>query len=486
MKPIISLPKTGALVVAVFVAVTTLLFVGNAEPADGFKPVPLPDPGIKGYSFPEPEDTILKWVNDNNQHAINLHAWGLWTALTSETDEIYAGQKLRVFETWLTPQDILAESEVRAARTSTPRPFEAFRQLSRHGAARETGGATVLGFVKYDPTAAQHIIDNKLLSKAALTKMLTTGETQIPDFPVTGVSLKPVFQPIAQKDLVDGRYYQMAAWPGPPGKTPPGPSVPFPSAVWGQCVWIDLMNEGRGDGSVDKKCDRGGASRTPQNTYNVSSLIHFVLTEQEVKLLNAQNLAQWRQAVQEAEKEKKAAPPKPNPLTAGDYAVLQAMHVTSREITRWTWQTFWWSPSPDTPHFPSSAAIANDRPPQLKGAPRNYAHAPAYSMLFPPQPNTGGTNTGNSVYAYNPWLEAGFSKSVLPDSIPGMYNGMKVPNNVGIQTNCMSCHAQANFNPNNIPNAPDYTGDRYIDLDSPQFKGTLKVDFLWSIPGNAK
>jgi hypothetical protein len=31
-----------------------------------------------------------------------------------------------------------------------------------------------------------------------------------------------------------------------------------------------------------------------------------------------------------------------------------------------------------------------------------------------------------------------------------------------------------------------YTGDQYIDLGGPQFQGLLKVDFLWSIPGNAR
>ena len=122
----------------------------------------------------------------------------------------------------------------------------------------------------------------------------------------------------------------------------------------------------------------------------------------------------------------------------------------------------------------------------MKGAARNYAHAPAYSMKNPPQPKTGGQNVGNSVYSYNPWLEAGFSKFVLPDSEPGTYNGNPVPNNVGIQTNCMGCHANANYTPAGIPTAPSYTGDRYIDLDDPKFKGTLQVDFLWSIPGNAR
>jgi hypothetical protein len=50
----------------------------------------------------------------------------------------------------------------------------------------------------------------------------------------------------------------------------------------------------------------------------------------------------------------------------------------------------------------------------------------------------------------------------------------------------MSCHGAANYNPKNLSTAPDYSGDRYISLTDPRFDGTLKVDFLWSIPGNAK
>lgn len=30
------------------------------------------------------------------------------------------------------------------------------------------------------------------------------------------------------------------------------------------------------------------------------------------------------------------------------------------------------------------------------------------------------------------------------------------------------------------------SGDRYVDLDDPSFKKTLRADFLWSIPGNEK
>jgi hypothetical protein len=124
------------------------------------------------------------------------------------------------------------------------------------------------------------------------------------------------------------------------------------------------------------------------------------------------------------------------------------------------------------------------------GAARNYAHCVAYHEVSPPQPNSGGSNSGESLYCYNPSLEARFDHSDLPDSRPGMtkWNGrlVKTPNDVGVQTNCMSCHEQANFNPNNLPAAPDYTGDRYVDLTGAAFKGVLKVEFLWSIADTAQ
>ncbi|MCZ6771011.1 MAG: hypothetical protein O7G83_03350 [Proteobacteria bacterium] len=435
-----------------------LITSAAASAQNGFKAVPLPNPGIPGYNFPETEDTIHQWVRANNQHEINLHAWGIWTALTTDSGETFDGQKLLVFETWHTPEDIIAGVKTDDSNRQSPRPVGALNQFTRHTGVAAEGEATVLGFVKYDPTATEHIIKNNLFSKAALNAMIKAGKTAIPNFPYRAIALKPVHQAIAQKDLENG-YYKLPVWPGPYGSPPfPGTAVPYAYGEWPHHVWVDVQGDGSKNASVVK----------------LSDFIHFKLTEAEAQLIN-----------KEGEKILGGISTK-NPLTKGDYAILLAMHVTSREITRWTWQTFWWTPTPDAPHFPSSAAIAKDRPSQLKGAAKNYAHAPAYSMKYPPQPINGGKNVGNSVYAYNPWLEAGFDFTVLPDSKLGTYDGRLVPNNVGTQSNCMSCHGSANYNPRNISEAPRYTGDRYVDQNDPRFKGTLKVDFLWSIPSNVQ
>lgn len=484
-----------------------VLFTTAGPVAAQITPVPLPDPGVPGFKLPEAEATILGWVTQMTSgtdpqgeafNKVHLHGWGMWAALTQETDQVFEGQKLRVFETWVTPEDLLAlppgpgpvtgPEKVRAL-LAAPRParaplqrlrqFDHARELralreggakareaakAKAGMAAETPGETVVGFVKYDPTAAAHIVAQGLLSKAALDTLLKAGASQVAAFPNTALALKPVFNDTSGS-LVDGRYYQLPVWPGPPA----APEA-FPPSAWNASVWVDIQGGGQGKGEVDKVGKADGSTRTDATTYPVSSFIYFRLTAEEAKLANAARAAgDKRAAAQE-----------------GDYQILVGMHVAGREITRWTWQTFWWAPNADSPPPPSTAAIAALRPAQLDEASRHYAMALAYSNLAPADPYVGGANTGESVYAYNPYLEAPFGPADLPDSIPGMSNGQVVQNNVGTQTNCMSCHGAANYAPDSVHTAPKYSGDRHVGLDDPRFHGTLQVDFLWSIPDKAK
>ena len=379
---------------------------------------------------------------------------------------------------WYTPQDLLTAQlggqTILQKVVREPLPLRQLRQFKNRdkaeGAQPALGNETVTGFVKLDPSAAQFIVDQKLFSKSALNAFLTMKDTDIPNFPNTAISLKPVFQTLDQSQLVGGRYFMLPAWPGPPAQP-----ISFPPNAWKQCVWVDVQDTdlGKGTGKVDTVCKSDGSSRSDDTTYGVGRFIHFRLSAAQARTVNA---------VREAVHGDRAA------ITiGGNYAILLGMHVTSREITRWTWQTFWWSPNPDDPPLPSSKPIAADRPKQLTGAARNYSMAVGYSMKNPPQPNTGGKNVGDSIYVYNPWLEAGFGPGSLPASRPGTFHGKPEPNNVGVQTNCMSCHGQASYS-STTPGLGSilYTGNQYIDLKGPQFKGNLRTDFLWSIPDNAR
>lgn len=452
----------------------------DAAPAAAFKAVPLPDPKIPGYKFPEDEATIIGWTQKNDQKSINLHGWGMWTALHMPSGQTYNGQPLSVFETWVTPDDILTAQATGTADVAqvprVPRPARRPHQFNRGpraGDVNPTGGeSTITGFVKYDPSGADHIVAKGLFKKTVLDGMLAQMKTDVPAFPITAVSLKPVFQTLERGALVGGRYYRLPAWPGPPT-----PVIAFPESLWKTWVWVDTQEagDGPGTGGVDKVGAADGSSRTPATTYGLGRFVYYRLTPAGAMAHNA-----LRSAVRNA----------PGGVAVtGDPSVLLAMHVTSREITRWTWQTFWWTPDPANPPPPSSAAIAADRPAALTGgagAAKHYAMAIGYDMLVPATPATGGGDNGVPVFVYNPWLEARFGPGVLSDSKAWTFGGKTYDNKFGVQTNCMSCHEQANYTNGPVPNPPNYTADRYIDLNGPQFKGTLKVDFLWSIPGNVQ
>ena len=213
-------------------------------------PEPLPDPQIPGFTFPESEATLTRWITAMTRgdattvaapafEKIHLHGWGLWAALTAETSQRYDGQRLRVFETWLTLDDLAAPAPssspivTATAQASTwrrgvlhkftepkIRDLDARDDRERALASSDasTGAAIdrVMGFVKFDPTAAAHITQQQLLRTDTFNALLDGGATQIPPFPATALAVKPLFQIIRVKDLVDGRYYVLKAWPGPP------------------------------------------------------------------------------------------------------------------------------------------------------------------------------------------------------------------------------------------------------------------------------
>src|SRR3954470_7927962 len=329
-----------------------------ATRAHSISPEPLPDPKIPGFAFPESEATLTRWITEMNRaespttaadafEAIHRHGWGLWTALTAETAQSIDGQRLRVFEPWLTPDEIDApatQAMVTAAvsdRPTAPRraPLRLLNLVPNRAEVRDTIDAIepetpapavsdrVLGFVKFDPTAAAHIAQQQLLHLDALNALLDGGAQQVPAFPATSLAVKPQFQIIRAKDLVAGRYYALKAWPGPPST----PRMWGPSQ-WPGAVWIDVLGGGSGRGAVDPFGLPDGSTRTDDTTYPINSLLYYRLSNADATELNAS---------------------KPGTdAAAGDFAILVAMHVSGREISRWTWQTFWWTPSPTDPGAP--------------------------------------------------------------------------------------------------------------------------------------
>ena len=144
----------------------------------------------------------------------------------------------------------------------------------------------------------------------------------------------------------------------------------------------------------------------------------------------------------------------------GDFAVLVAMHVNTKEIIGWTWQTFWWQGGQNPPgRFPGSLDNMTDN---IAGPWRNYAMCTAYSQT------TEVGNRGDMRRCFNPFLE---TSSGIPD---------------GIRSNCVTCHGTARYptTPRNLFYPLNYNGP--VDFGDPAyFDGNTKTDFSWAIATNS-
>ena len=454
-----------------------------------FQAVPMPTTLVTGNTFPTDSNMINGWVArssevnnlETNENIIN-HGWAIWSALTEMTDQTNNDQPLRRFETWYTPGDIKEAYAKRKVNTGAglqhvKRNTGKLEIPHQHnGGIGEPGDAGVIGFVKYDPTDAKHIYDNSLFYQSVLEGMLRSGKiANVPNFPNGGVALKPVFYPLSAPET-DGPHkglYKLPVWPGDngnPNRTlDPGTGL----NKFNKYVYITLT----------------GATDAAAHIYSVNDFIHFKVDADQAK--NATDIFG----------------PKFN---AGDFAVLVAMHVTTREIKRWTWQSFWWSENPDAPYSPSSATTAALRMDKnLDSQSKHYAMTVAYNLVVPAQPyNDGSGENASSIYAYNPYLEASFGPTVPPsqggptfandnDTVRKYYpiDYQKVGgfmNNWGMETNCMACHGQARYMHSiSPPGVPDslglwnlYLTDQYFELDAPYFRNSVKLDFTWSVRGN--
>ena len=139
-------------------------------------------------------------------------------------------------------------------------------------------------------------------------------------------------------------------------------------------------------------------------------------------------------------------------MAAGDFAVLVATHLTTKEIDDWVWATVWWHDKP------AEGPFAANRVGVLEGVWKNYLMTVAYDLNLPSE------RDGSPRVAYNPWLEARFQN----DGHGG-----------GIVSNCMNCHNRASSGADDF--LPIYRGNPDFAGDTAYAPGSLRTDFLWSI-----
>jgi hypothetical protein len=377
------------------------------------------------FQFQSPA-TVNGWISNQDTQSISGHGWMLWGAVTAPTTQNVGGTQVTVptFETWYDEDTVFSPPSASHALATgeTGRKFKIPQQLLRGGALKTLADVSPLDFrvvtVKYTQEIYDGVQQNQYYSGTVMQQLnngwgsAPLANRKIADFSDRAIMVKPVYQVISGTEAT-----QIPYWAGAENSSTP--ATPGPS-TWTQKALIVPPGV------------TPGASTLP--AVGLDRFYAVKLDQTEVNYL-----------VQAGAKSVKV----------GDYAVLVGMHLSSREIDNWTWQTYWWSYQ--KPSIPASAGGHVQAPFD------NYAMATGYSFTTEAEnPNSLAT------VCFNPYLEAGFGNKVF-----------EKPQQLGIESNCMSCHRAAAW----PGSTGKYIANGLIDASDPFFfTGNTKTDFVWALP----
>jgi hypothetical protein len=401
------------------------LLVLSLTPAGGQEAayVGIPD----GFDFPASEAELLAALDSGNETRLREHAWKVFAGLTQPARPQDANSEA-IWETWYTGAETFASGPSPQGVRSLKKELRLLRQfepLERRPVPQSVGESQLSGTL-FNHELRKHTKDNGLTSKAKLTTINNGWSNQTPvadrkviDYPPKAMSLKLVWMPVRKQGMST-----LPIWDEQPiVSQAPAQDI----NTWKRVVVVDPNRETipadeTATGRWARK-DFPGSRVVPLNDF-----YHFPMSADQAAPFGAD---------------------------AGDYAVLVAMHYTTREIPNWVWATFWWHDQPNDGRFAQGRLGETE----LKGIWRHFLMDVSYDMKRPVESD----GTPNAVF--NPWLEARFIN--------------------GVNSNCMSCHQRALWP---MPPAPP-PGSRPwlpvtrspVDAGDQLFRTRTKLDFLWSL-----
>lgn len=437
-----------------------------------------------GFNYPGVRAEIETWADSWDLAKITPKAWDLWAGLTAPTQQISDGSPLPVWETWCGNEEVFGKTCGKGLRPA--RRFHNAVQLNHSGTTSEVRLAS---FNKFNPPMVAYLTKaqpgpggasydyTQQSSLAALNQAWPAGtsiaQRKVQEAPYappgggqqgfSGIEIKPVMYLVKQKGLSP-----VPIWKGLNASVPSSQSDcsqgataachPAPT-LWTTCALIDPSHPVAAPGEAVV----APAEATPEQIAAVPANLASGFSCRAYYVTSLSSIYSFKMNAQEAQ-EFNAAQGNGN-AEAGDYAVLTAMHVNTKEIVNWTWQTFWWQPSGDPPDdFPGSTKGQTSK---VTGVWRNYAMCTAYNQ-------TKGSASKDMVVCFNPYLE---TASSIPD---------------GVQSNCMSCHGTATVGSvigtggiSTLGYPDSYTKPILFDSD-PRFATFTRTDFSWAIPSDSQ
>ncbi len=437
-----------------------------------------------GFDHPAEENVLVGFIDRDNRKAMREHAWNLWAGITAPSKSTAGNQNIPIFETWYSAIEVFDDnyqnSNLHQENRSLKHKFEVPRQSIHMRSLTGDGRiAPVMSFVKYNQAAANFIWENNYYLKSTLVELndsfnknnIPRERREIKPFPRTAVVLKVVFwlvknstSPQSENGLTSVPYWDPNYPPPPDGQLPT-------HDTWTKCVAIDPAGKYPANSKQTVNCN--GTKENPRfveaEVLGLNRFYSYRLNSGE----DVEDAANFLKMVSGASgKEERLVSNTGQTPEMSDYIILTAMHVTTKEMDNWTFQTFWWSPDPDA--FPHG----DFRTSNIKGEWKNYQMCTAYDMVTPKMPD------GFPNICFNPYLETD-----LGPTKPYVVGTKSYPADplAGTETNCMNCHARAGFpafdkdNPASA-NFGRVFNEGFISPDDPIFSEITKTDFLWSIP----
>ncbi|HWZ45782.1 MAG TPA: hypothetical protein VNW97_20075 [Candidatus Saccharimonadales bacterium] len=358
----------------------------------------------------------------------------------------------------------------------------------KDGVHMQSNGDIMVAGVIYNDAAINKILGTNLYNAVTLNGLLPKDKTNPPDaisqFPASSIVLKPMFWPVQK-----GGFTALPVWDdSKPGSPADGKYAGYEiQSIWKRAVAItDLPNPkppqsisylyGVYDNAGTKRIGPITYSNTAQTSppaFQVVSVNDFYhrqlnkielaqLSECDRALLDASAYWAYNRAFQE-----------------GDYIVLIAMHIMTKEQQDWTFQSLWYHPDANKSE---TCRYCKSRPNNIKDKTfRHYLLTTTYGTTQQPGKRNyyapANTKPGVDIWpvAYNPYIE-------LAASHP-------------ITTNCMNCHHRAAWPPLLSQDKPDEgRASSYLQEtppnpnplevfpgNAPIFNGLLTLDSMWAV-----
>lgn len=364
----------------------------------------------------------------------------------------------------------------------------------KDGTHMESNGDIMVAGVIYNDATINNILRSNYYNAVTLNNFLPPSKTSppkaIPDFPASSIALKPMFWPVQK-----GGFTALPVWDwdaNKPGSPADGQYAGYEmQKFWRHAVAItDLVNPktpptvkylyGVYDPTGKKLIGPVTYNNTSQisppafRVVSVNDFYHRQMSQADLNklslcdraLLDASAYWAYNRAFQ-----------------PGDYLVLIAMHIMTKEQPDWTFQSLWYSPDADKP---DKCRYCSSRPTNLSDKTfQHYLLTTTYGTTqgkghqnYYAPPNTQ-PNADIWPVAYNPYIE-------LAASHP-------------ITTNCMNCHHRAAWPPFTSQTKPDEgRASSYLQETPPNpnalevfpetapiFNGLLTVDSMWAVSDRA-